>query len=84
MLTIFMYYWIDSETIHALSSNLWGVFMCFFSNNHAILELCVHIGSDLTCSFFQCIGLSKYNGSVSTRKPNGGLNVLERGNSLTL
>ena len=64
----------DSETIHALLSK----------NNHAILELCVHIGSDLTCSFCQCIGLSKYGGSVSTHKPNGGLNVLERGHSLTL
>ena len=30
------------------------------------------------------IGLSKYDGSVSTHKPNGGLNVLERGDSLTL
>ena len=36
----------DSETIHALLSK----------NNHAILELCVHIGSNLTCSFSSVLG----------------------------
>ena len=32
------------KTIHALMTSLWGVFMCFYANIHATLELGVHKG----------------------------------------
>ena len=41
ILAIFMNYW---KTIHALMISLWGVFMCFYANINATLELGVHKG----------------------------------------
>ena len=40
-LAIFMNYW---KIIHALMTSLWGVFMYFYADIHATLELGVHKG----------------------------------------